>query len=338
MVSKRRFFRTMFDEFTIVDQIGRGAVGTVYEVTDGSGQKRAVKALDHAKTSADSLRRFQDEIRFCMQERSKHVVHILDYGTYVDGSPFYVMPRYPRSLRSEIRAGIAPNEVLPLFTQVLNGVEAAHFFKIFHLDLKPENILLDPATRAVVVTDFGMTRFQEAEPDTSTESRDQETLANSYAAPEQRDSGDDVGAATDVYACGLILNEMFTHRIPSGSSAVRIASVAPEFAYLDEIVEGMTQPRPADRIPNIFRVKEELIARGNHFVLQQRLDALKREVVSERPDRCRSGPANRQGGFPRWQPDAEAEPKSERVVVTLLPQHEIVRVEHELQSCERGIQ
>jgi serine/threonine protein kinase len=274
MATKRKFFRTMFNEFTIVGQIGQGDVGAVYEVQDLNEQPRAVKMLDPSKASRDRLRRSQHDIQLCMQDRSRNVIRILDYGTFLDGSSFYVMPLYPRSLRSQMRMGIAPADVLPLFAQILDGVEAAHFFKVSHLDLKPENILLDPSTKSLVISDFGMSKFLEEDlhsPGTNFP----------YAAPEQRMSGEDVGPSTDIFSCGLILNELFTHTVPSRSGFTRIAEVAPEFAYFDELVEAMIAPRPVARLQTIFKVKGELIARGNHFILQQRLDAAKREVVPE---------------------------------------------------------
>ncbi len=45
-----------------------------------------------------------------------------------------------------------------------------------------------------------------------------------------------VARRADIYALGLILNEMFTSEIPQGTSYMTIASVAPEFAYLDRVV------------------------------------------------------------------------------------------------------
>jgi hypothetical protein len=36
------------------------------------------------------------------------------------------MPYYASTLRRRIKEGIAATDVLPLFSQILNGVEAAH--------------------------------------------------------------------------------------------------------------------------------------------------------------------------------------------------------------------
>ena len=42
-----------------------------------------------------------------------------------------------------MKSGIKSNRVLPIFSQILDGVEAAHLQKVIHRDLKPESILFD---------------------------------------------------------------------------------------------------------------------------------------------------------------------------------------------------
>jgi hypothetical protein len=85
----------------------------------------------------------------------------------------------------------------------------------------------------------------------------------------------------DVYALGLLLNEMFTGAIPQGTGFRRIEEVAPEFGYLDELVELMIRQQTAHRPNSVKKVKEELIGRGHQFVELQRPDQAKREVVPE---------------------------------------------------------
>jgi serine/threonine protein kinase len=169
------------------------------------------------------------------------------------------MPFYPSTLRTLCEAGIHPDRVLDLFTQVLEGIEAAHERRVWHRDLKPENILYDPPSDTVVVADFGIADFTEDELFTAVETRDQERLANFlYSAPEQRVRGKEVNGRADIFALGLILNEMFTGRVPQGTGIRRITDVAPKYGYLDATVEAMTQQDPVRRPPDIKSVKKEL--------------------------------------------------------------------------------
>jgi len=196
--------------------------------------------------------------------------------------PFYVMPLYGCTLRTLIGDGIEHDRVLPLFDQVLSGVQAAHLKGVFHRDLKPENILCNRAAGQLIVADFGIAHFEEDELLTAVETKEQDRLANfNYAAPEQHFRGGVVDHRADIFALGLILNEMFTRVLPLAVGYPRIATVAPTHAYLDELVERMILHSPGDRPQSLAKVKEELISRGNEFVALQRLDAARRTIVPE---------------------------------------------------------
>ena len=134
----------------------------------------------------------------------------------------------------------------------------------------------------MVLADFGIARFTEDELLTIVETGPNERLANfAYAAPEQRIAGKAVDQPADIYALGLILNEMFTGEIPQGAGFRTIKDAAPDFAYLDELVDLMMQQQPERRIQSAAKAKQELIGRGNNFVNLQRLDTLKKKVVPE---------------------------------------------------------
>jgi hypothetical protein len=78
---------------------------------------------------------------------------------------------------------------------------------------------------------------------------------------------------------GLILNEMFTGEVLQGVGYKLIGDVAPQFAYLDAIVEQMAQQAPENRPGSIDEIKRILMAKGNEFISRQKLDALQQTVV-----------------------------------------------------------
>jgi len=206
---------------------------------------------------------------------------VLASGITEKGGAFYVMPLYSGTLRNLILRGMEAPTVLPYFGQVLDGVEAAHLQGVWHRDNKPENILFDQNTNTLVVADFGIAHFEDEELLTAVETKNNERLANFlYSAPEQRVRGNPVDSKADVYALGLILNEMFTRAVPQGTAFRRVSEVAPNYAYLDELIELMLRQDASQR-PAIVDVKRQLIARGNEFLSVQRLSAMKSEVVPE---------------------------------------------------------
>jgi serine/threonine protein kinase len=171
--------------------------------------------------------------------------------------------------------------VLPLFSQILNGVEAAHLLKVVHRDLKPENCLYNAQNSTLVVTDFGIAHFTAEELYTLVETGPHTRLANfQYAAPEQRSREAVVDQRADIYSLGLIPNELFTGQMPHGTDYKTIVTVAPDYAYLDDLVAEMLRQDPNGRPQSIEHVKNQLTGRGHEFIEKQRLDALKRTVVS----------------------------------------------------------
>jgi serine/threonine protein kinase len=280
-LNKPIIFETTFACYTGTDLIGQGGAGRIYRATDDTGNIYAIKLLD--ATSSEKTKRFKNEIFFSLKNQHRNIITINDHGIFIDGkkrSPFYVMPLYKESLRTLLARGISPDQVLFYFAQLLDGVEAAHLQKVTHRDLKPENVLYDEAQDRLLIADFGIAHFEEEALYTHVETSPNARLANfQYAAPEQRSRGLVVDHRADIYALGLIVNEMFTGKVPHGTEYQTISSVAPDYGYLDEIVSAMLRQSAEDRPASIEMVKHQLIGRKKAFVTCQRISELKQTVV-----------------------------------------------------------
>lgn len=186
MVSKLLQFNTSFGSYQATRVMGEGGSGRVYASKGDDGKEYAVKVLHPAHVSQEKARRFKNEILFGSRNKHKNIVSILDYGLWTNAGvscPFYVMPMYGSTLRNVMKAGLKGEQVLPLFSQILDGLEAAHLLGVVHRDIKPENVLTDHST--LLVADFGIAHFMAEEVATTVETRDGSRLANFvYAAPE----------------------------------------------------------------------------------------------------------------------------------------------------------
>lgn len=275
-------FETAFDIYKVTDVLGEGGSGRVFAAVDSAGSPHAVKCLRPDVATSDKRKRFRNELNFCSRATHPHLVRVVGSGIVNwngKNAPFYVMPVYGGTLRQVMTRGVVPGIVLRIFDEILSGVEAAHAVGVVHRDLKPENVLCDAKGASCVVADFGIAHFEEDQILTIVETRQADKLLNiAYSAPEQRRRGAIVDHRADIYALGLILNEMFTGQVPEGAGHRAIADVAPEYAYLDALVEKMRQQEPGGR-PRSDVIKRELLARGNDFVLMQRLDEKRKEVV-----------------------------------------------------------
>ncbi len=272
---------TAFATYRLIEQLGEGGAGRVYGGTDPSGTDIAIKVL--TSDAAEKRRRFKNEIAFLLRNRHANIVSVIDHGVAVGArikGPFYVMPRFASSLRSAIVQKMPPEKAMQLYSQILDGVEAAHLLGVSHRDLKPENVLITTGGNAAAVADFGIAHFTADLMHTAVETAPTTRLANfQYAAPEQRVPSRAVTAAVDIYALGLMLNELFTGHVPHGTEYQRIAVVAPDYGFLDPIVAEMLRQTPSERPPSIAAVKGLIQRHRSEAVSLQKLNVLRDTVI-----------------------------------------------------------
>jgi serine/threonine protein kinase len=282
-LSKPLSFETAFGVYRVDEILGEGGAGRVYGGGDLDGMPIAIKVLAQERATADKRRRFKNEIAFLARNKHPNIVTLFDHGIATTGEilgPFYVMRRYESSLRHLMEEQILPARVLPLFSQILDGVEAAHLKNAVHRDLKPENILFDSASKTLAIADFGTARFTEDLLATTVETGPSQRLANfQYAAPEQRAPGKLVVATADIFALGLILNEMFTGAVPQGTEYRVIGHVAKEQGFLDAIVASMIRQAPEERPGSIAEVKRLIQRHHSDAVSLQKLSQIEGTVI-----------------------------------------------------------
>jgi serine/threonine-protein kinase len=203
---------------TLTREIARSAITTVWEGYDtGLDRKVLVKAIHPQYARETDLRaRLEREARAIARVSHPNVVQIFDLRT--DGEDLSLLLEFVdgATLGKLLKdRGPLPQEVaLTICCAILSGLEAAHAAAIIHRDLKPDNVLVSERGE-VKITDFGLASLAD---------QPTVTLAGmvlgtpSYMSPEQA-AGGDVGAATDVFATGLILFEMLTgERLIAGNS------------------------------------------------------------------------------------------------------------------------
>jgi serine/threonine protein kinase len=263
-------FKTPANSYTALETLGNGGAGTVFKVEDENGMPWAIKVLNPNTASEDKIKRFRIELAFCQQNTHPNIVKSYDSGFHKMAEremPFYVMRYCSGTLRTLMKAGLAPEVAVSRFNDLLDGLQEAHSKKIWHRDLKPENILYDSGNDRLMLADFGIAHFSEEFLVAHVETRDNFHMGNfQYAAPEQREHNGIVDHRTDIFSLGLILNEMFTGKLALGHGYPTIASVAPSYAYLDTIVTKMLHTRLDLRPQNISEIKQLLASR--HALLE----------------------------------------------------------------------
>ena len=204
--------------------LGEGAFGVVYSGRYDQ-QPVAVKAIKHfglVKTSKDRLKVDRE---IYIMHRLTHVNVIRFIGFEVSrGLLVTELARcslhdalYSRdALSAEVCLSLTERTKLSWLTDIAYGLSYLHLFTVIHRDLKPQNVLLvleSDGSRAVAkISDFGSAKI--AELSNSGTASNIGTL--SYNAPELLvgEMDNPHSTANDMYAFGVLANELFTECQP----------------------------------------------------------------------------------------------------------------------------
>jgi serine/threonine protein kinase len=160
--------------YRVVQQLGAGGMGTVYEVERvADGRRLALKMAREA--DGGTIARLAREAQMASTVAHPNVVGILDVDVASSGFLYLVMELVEggQSLH-ELRGRFGdPTWALPVLRQIADGLVALHAAGVVHRDLKPGNVLLMPGDASVPlvkISDFGIAigdtaRFDKLDPD-----------------------------------------------------------------------------------------------------------------------------------------------------------------------------
>ncbi len=208
-------------------------MGEVYEGIDETlGRRVAVKVMrDERRLDRTSKRRFLREARILSRIEYPTICRVYDFIEQ-DDIDLLVMERIEGvTLSQAIAKGLSETQRRRIADGVAAALAAAHRLGVIHRDLKPENIMVTDDDD-VKVLDFGLARSEAAAADADGSSAAASgdhppapagATATTYAgylmgtpsfmSPEQARGGL-ATAASDMYAFGLVLQQLFTGRPP----------------------------------------------------------------------------------------------------------------------------
>ncbi len=285
--------RVFFGEYTIVERLGEGGMGSVYLAEQNAiDQRIAIKVL-HAESAENDeiIQRFHREAKVISMLTHPNIVRVFIFGRTDDDLLFLAMEHVDGV---ELRERMTPSEPLDemiaikIMKQVCSAVAEAHDLGIIHRDLKPENILLTEFRgddNYVKILDFGIAKIKRP----GGEKGPQLTQAGivhgtpEYLSPEQAQD-QELDPRTDIYALGSILFEMMTGRVPFDSKkSVEIlrnkvyeeppdpsehASIAPTMEEI--IMKAMAKDRE-DRYGDALEMFDELERREKEIETERKI-------------------------------------------------------------------
>ena len=247
--------------------LGQGTVGEVYAChhVKNPEERAALKRL--VTPTPDAVTRLRREA--AVLERLQHPSIVDVRELHQDGSELWLILELleGRPLRAYLTQPALPQDwALHIVWQLTDALTAAHDAGIYHRDVKPDNAILSSAG-GLSLLDFGVAAVADLTRLTTSGVRSPATPH--YAPLEWFSEGfDDAStwAASDVYACGVLLLELCEGRaaFPPTSfmalAGLKRAPLAPPTSLprsLGVLLQAMTAPEPADR-PAMSDVAEAL--------------------------------------------------------------------------------
>jgi serine/threonine-protein kinase len=207
-------------KYEIRREIGRGAMGVVYEGYDPSIKR--VVALKSIRSdqlagegSAAVIARFRHEAQAAGRLNHPNIVSIYDFGE--DSGVWYIAMEFVQG--RELKECFESNErfkvadIVRIMSQILNALDYSHRQGVIHRDVKPANIFL-LSDGSVKVADFGIAHIE------SSSLTQVGTVMGtpSYMSPEQI-MGLPVDGRSDLFSAGVVLYQFLTGERPFAGSA-----------------------------------------------------------------------------------------------------------------------
>jgi len=285
---------TFTGRYQIIEEIGKGGMGSVYKVQDTKIKEKIALKLIKPEIAKDkkTIERFNNELRLARKIRHKNICQMFDLGEE-KGTHFITMEFVPgQDLKGLIRqtGQLAVGTTINIAKQICHGLTEAHKLGVVHRDLKPSNIMINKQGD-VRIMDFGIARSLEARGITGAGVM---IGTPEYMSPEQVE-GKGVDQQSDIYSLGIILYEMVTGQLPfEGDTPLSIAMkhkseefIAPRILNplipedLDELIIKCLEKEKANRYKSVEYLLRDLDSLEKKSPLKQRVVPKRKPLTSK---------------------------------------------------------
>jgi serine/threonine-protein kinase len=270
-------------KYRITRLLGTGGMGAVFEGENIRIRRKVAIKMLHGSVSSqpEVVARFEREAQAAAMVGSEHICEVLDLGELPDHTRYMVMEYLEGGTLSELikRNGrLLPYQSIPLLTQILDALGAAHAAGIIHRDLKPDNVFIVPQRGGiqnfVKILDFGVSKFSQLGGEAMNVTRAGAVVGTPYyMSPEQARGSSAIDARTDVYAIGVLLYQATTGQVPYQAETFNellfkivlevapppqtyVPDIDPQFAA---IIQRAMAREPDQRFQSCMQFKEALL-------------------------------------------------------------------------------
>ena len=306
------------ERYRINAVVGRGGLGTVYQVADVLFGKQNVYALKELIDQSPGARKqFELESQWLQSLDHNHIPKVREHFEW-QGRLYLVMDFVDgENLEQKlVRVGVRGLGEAQLIGWIVPICDALHYLHtrlppILHRDVKPANIIVTPGGHPVLV-DLGIAK-EHLPGANQTLTFVRKAGTEGYAPPEQYAAGGQTGPWSDVYGLGATLYHLVTGRVPP-TAVERVAldrklvhprdlnpAVSPQ---LDAIIYRALALRPAERFPSMVEFAEALSPSSGAMIAA-------RAQASYSPAVPRTPPA-----APSWPSRASSHPSAPSLAAT----------------------
>jgi hypothetical protein len=190
--------------YTVKRGVGKGGFGEVYFAVSDSGKEVALKLL---RGSSDVELR---GVANCLNLKHPNLVHIYDLKEDPHGDKWLVMEYVLGESMAQVLDrhpnGLPVNLAVEWFQNLARAVAYLHDHGVVHRDLKPANIFLEHGS--LKVGDYGLSKAM-----SQTNKQQTRTVGTVHFMAPEISSGN-YTKSIDIYACGVMLQEMLTGKVP----------------------------------------------------------------------------------------------------------------------------
>jgi len=272
------------NRYTIKRYIGKGAMGTVYLVSDARlPDDRVIKEMNptflEASEREQFMELFKQEAHMLSRLHHENLPKVIDY--FCEGEKYYLVMDYVegKNLKEyrENNPVIDREQIIKIMVQICNVLEYLHGQKppIIFRDLKPSNIMITDNSNIKLI-DFGIARIFK-------ESQKSDTVivgTPGFAPPEQYGKRQ-TDERSDIYSLGATMYYLFTGEVPDlpdqkGRREVENHVNVP--SHFKAVILKCLSPEPSERYGNVSELKKTFLCKSDQI---PQLPEKKKETVQE---------------------------------------------------------
>lgn len=211
----------LLDKYTVLKIIGEGPIGIILEVEDSISKNHYAAKLIHPQFTRDTnaSKRLMEDAARVQALSCDHIAEIIQVGRDAGAAIVVIRELMIGECLADRIAKVGRFSLTAAATvtrEILIALSAIHQASVINLDLSPEDIFLvatQSGSKAKMV-DIGERHVKQSMPPDS-----KRPESYNYYAPEQLDRSRQPNLRSDIYAAGMILYEMLTGVVPSGTPA-----------------------------------------------------------------------------------------------------------------------